>query len=145
MQAGRVPGQCDVLVAWPAEHVLVFRPALWKRIKAKFGYDLPQRRRTVWSRTLWLGKDNEKAANSAANPYKHQRGGTRVFPRPQSLSFPSSLARNFALTKASPLWWSGMPNSAQAMLSSAGRNTGMCSAGNRTRMSDLPGTLPSCI
>ena len=28
MQAGRVPGQSDILVAWPAEHVLVFRPAL---------------------------------------------------------------------------------------------------------------------
>ncbi|HEY8909829.1 MAG TPA: hypothetical protein VIM51_06060 [Desulfosporosinus sp.] len=28
MQAGRVPGQCDVRVAWPAGNVLVSRPAL---------------------------------------------------------------------------------------------------------------------
>ena len=39
MQAGRVPDQCDILVAWSAEHVLVFRPALGKRIKAEFAYD----------------------------------------------------------------------------------------------------------
>jgi len=39
MQAGRVPGKSDILVRLPAEHVLVFRPASGKRIKAEFGYD----------------------------------------------------------------------------------------------------------
>ena len=39
MQAGRVPGKSDIRVRLPAEHVLVFRPALGKRLKAEFGYD----------------------------------------------------------------------------------------------------------
>ena len=33
MQEGRVPGQSDILVAWPAEHVLVFRPAEERGLK----------------------------------------------------------------------------------------------------------------
>jgi len=33
MQAGRVPGQCDILVAGPAEHILVFRPAYESGLK----------------------------------------------------------------------------------------------------------------
>ena len=36
---GQVPGQCDVLVAWPAEHILVFRPADERGLKAEFGYN----------------------------------------------------------------------------------------------------------
>ena len=39
MQAGRVSSQSDLLVACPAEHILVFRPALGKWLKAGFGYD----------------------------------------------------------------------------------------------------------
>ncbi|KJR48122.1 hypothetical protein UF75_1475 [Desulfosporosinus sp. I2] len=39
MEAGGIPGQSDILVAWPAGNVLVSRPALRKRIKAEFGYD----------------------------------------------------------------------------------------------------------
>ena len=33
MQAGRVPDQCDILVAGPAEHILVFRPAYESGLK----------------------------------------------------------------------------------------------------------------
>ena len=39
MRAGKVPGKSDIRVRLPAEHVLVFRPALRKRIKAELGYD----------------------------------------------------------------------------------------------------------
>ncbi len=39
MQAGRVPGRCDILVAVPAGNVLVSRPTLGKGFKAEFGYD----------------------------------------------------------------------------------------------------------
>jgi len=39
MQARRVPGKRGILASLPAEHVLVFRPALGKRVKAEFGYD----------------------------------------------------------------------------------------------------------
>jgi hypothetical protein len=34
-----VPSQSDILVAWLAEHILVFRPADERRFKAEFGYD----------------------------------------------------------------------------------------------------------
>jgi len=39
MHEGRMPGQCDVPVAWPAENILVFRPADESGFKAEFGYD----------------------------------------------------------------------------------------------------------
>jgi len=39
MHEGRVPGQCDVPVAWPAGNILVSRPADERGFKAEFGYD----------------------------------------------------------------------------------------------------------
>jgi len=60
MQAGRVPGKSDIRVRLPAEHVLVFRPALGKRLKAEFGYDSRKGVGACDRGPSGLGEDDEK-------------------------------------------------------------------------------------
>jgi len=63
MRAGRNTnecfGQCDILVAWPAEHVLVFHPALGKRIKTEFCYDSRKGVGACDRRPSGLGEDDQ--------------------------------------------------------------------------------------
>ena len=55
MHEGRIPGQCDVPVAWPAGNVPVSRPADESGFKAEFGYDDRKGVGACDRRTLWLG------------------------------------------------------------------------------------------
>ena len=83
MQESRVPGQCDILVAGPAEHILVFRPAYESGLKPSLATTIAKASERVIADSLaWktLGRRQEDARKTPGRRQGEPRD-TSCFPR----------------------------------------------------------------